>query len=671
MYVQKSVTAQELPNEFEKTLNENDWESNVKFRVRDGEKYADVRLFRSHGTDNETRNLGMAFGYNTSKSIFSDNRIISEMSSLGIIGTGDGETRTFNVKVFPIDQLGGVNVYVDGVRINNNRFAVDYIKGFIQFKEAPSDGVLISVSYKLDKTAPEPPDFLVFFTYSSVNLATNVSGSTETMGTPIKIADGDGVTITFKTPTAPIKAGSMKVWKDSVLLYEDIDFTIDLSTGDVTFITAPELGKELTATYIQIVQGTSTAEVGTGDGSNKVFYTPVAPVASTLFAVIIDDVELATTEFTANYKTGEVTLKTAPAQGSVVTLKYIDLTGGPATGSTFLGDITSKKTFDPTTPIGTMHGVYAALDFINPSLPTVLSFSENGLGNAWQRDSHVHFWGQINKNSAMLWTRPDAGANPKDALFAPLYFGRILATHKKPMKNMVIFSGAATKQEITWKKGLVIGGINMDYGPRTSNGNSSVQLTQTVGGSYYQAHGFSMMTHSMDADNGEGYFNPSQYLTVNDGGIAKPARVFSQLKMVHPNDGYAYEFDHVSAMHAKKVSQNNLMRVRKEGKSEIIGFGDGYRRKFILSHNKHASSNLTIIVDCIALDPSMYTYETETKTVTFKEAPAAGHRIQALYDYKQMYQFNLATAPRCPMLLKETMPFIPMGAVWYKEELDE
>lgn len=50
MYVQKSVTAQELPNEFEKTLNENDWESNVKFRVRDGEKYADVRLFRSHGT---------------------------------------------------------------------------------------------------------------------------------------------------------------------------------------------------------------------------------------------------------------------------------------------------------------------------------------------------------------------------------------------------------------------------------------------------------------------------------------------------------------------------------------------------------------------------------------------------------------------------------------------
>lgn len=661
MWVEKGVTAQELPNKFEGLLNNNGWDTAVKFRVQHGTKYADVRMFNSYGTDYQMRRLGMAFGYDTANPAFVDNRIIADTSSLGMLGIGNGEDTIYTLKAAPVDLSQGFNVLINGAKINDNRYTLTE-NGTLIFNVAPAPGELITVSYKLSSKAPEPPTFLVFFTYSGINLV-----SKKALDAPIKLADGDGVTTSYFTPNAPIKAGTLQVWNDSVPQILNEDYKVNLSTGEITFTEPPALGKELTVKYAQIIAGAVSVELGTANGTQVEFYTPTAPIAETKFALFVDNVEVDKETYTVNYDEGIITFNTAPT-GKVVA-RYIDLTGGPAQGQVFIEDIIADKTFDPTTPIGVMDAVYRELDFIQPSLPTVLSFSESGLGNAWQRDSLIHYSGRINRNSAFLHFRADAGANALQAFWSPLYFGRILATHQKPQRNMVLFAGAATSQEIKWKKDMKIGGVNVDYGPKTSNGNSSVQLAQTIGGAYYQAHHLAMMTHSKDADNGEGYFNPSQYLKTERNGIKMPAHVISRMRVVHPNDGYLYELDNIYAMHPKEVVQKDKMEVRELGEWETIGFGDGYKTQFILSRNKHESSSLILQVNCVEIPKEDYTYDAETKTVTFKTPIDEGVEVIAFYGYKQEYQFNLCTAPRCPLVLADVVPYAPMGTLTYKSEL--
>lgn len=665
MFIEKSSTAQELPQTFEQTLNENGWNTSVKFRVVDKQKYADVRLFESFGTDYEKRRMGMAFGYDTSKTNFSDNRVISETSSLGVLGMGNGTNKYFQLKAFPIDEMYGANVFVDGVRINENRYKLNNKTGFLEFLIAPEMGQQISISYQLDKTAPEPPAWLVFFTYNSVNL-----GVQKGIDAPLKLADGDGVTKTFNTPTAPVGAGTLRVWNDSIEQIEGEHYTVNLTTGEITFEVAPLLGKELTVKYTQIIAGTVSAEVGAADGVTKEFYTPAAPIAESGLQVFVNGTEIASEQYVVDYTHGKVTFNAAPVGGKVV-VKYLDLSGGAATGSVIISDITASKSFTIDKPLGVMEAVYAAMDFVNPSLPTVLSFAESGLGTAWQRDSLIHYWGQITRNSGFFYMRADAGANAVSAYYAPLYFGRMLATHQKPTRNMVLFAGAATNQEIAWKAGLKIGGINVDYGPKTSNGNSSVQVAQTIGGAYYQAHNLGFMTYAKAGDNGEGAFNPSQYLKVEDGGIKKPAYVHSRVRLVHPNDGYLYELDNMFVIHPKKVVQHDKMRVRKVADSETIGYGDGMKHNFILSRNRHESEDFIVMVDCVVKEKTDYTYDPETKTITLKEAPALGKEVFVQYSYKQEYLLNIPTAPRCPMLIDTVAPYAPIATLCYKNELSE
>lgn len=662
MYIAKSVTVQELPSKLEEIFNENGWDSAVKFRVKDGTKYADVRLFSSYGTDYEMRKFGMAFGYDTSKSLFNDNRIISETSELGTLGIADGITTSFYLKASPVDKSQAINVYVNGALININSITIT--GDVIEFNVPPNAGDLISVSYRLDDTAPEPPTFLAFFTYGGINLL-----SKKAVDAPIKLADGDGVKKVYKTPTAPIKVGTLKVWNDSIPQIEGEDYTVDLSTGDITFTIPPALGKELTVKYTQVIAGAVSVKIGEGDGAQKTYYTPVAPIASIKFAVSVGGQLLTTDKYTVDFNTGEITFNTAPEVGKNIVAKYVDLTGGPAQGQVFIEDIIAEQTFNPVTPLGTMEAVYRALDFIQPSIPTVLSFSEAGLGNAWQRDSKIHIKGQINCNAGFFHLRADAGANAIDALYAPLYFGRMLATHKKPTRNFVMFAGASTSQEIKWKAGLKIGGINVDYGPKTSNGNSSVLVAQTIGGAYYQHHYLKYFTHSKDVDNGEGVFNPSKYLYVLDeDGIPTPAYTISRMRLTHPNDGDLYELEHMYAMHPEGIGQQEMMRISELGEWETIGFGDGYKRQFILSRNKHKDSAMILQVNCI--ERSDYKYDPETRTVTFDTPIEEGMEVIAFYGYKQEYQFHLATTPRCPTVIKGITPYAPIGTLTYKKELE-
>ena len=663
MFIDNSATAQELPLKFEETLNQNGWDTSVKFRVKDGTKYADVRLFEAYGTDYEKRRMGMAFGYDTSQIKFSDNRMISETSLLGVLGVGNGQNKIFNLKVFPVDATYGVNVFVAGVRINENRYKLNNKTGLLEFMIAPEMGQQISISYRLDATAPEPPSFLVFFTYNSINLAQQKG-----IDAPLKMADGDGVTKVFHTPTSPISADTLRVWKDSVEQLPNTDYTVNLTTGEITFTIPPALGKELTVKYTQVVAGSVTAQVGVADGATKEFYTAVAPIAESDFKVIVNNVEVPQNQYTVDYTQGKITFITAPTQGKVIA-KYVDLTGGAANGSVMVGDINAQSSINITTPLGVMNAVYAAMDFINPSLPTVLSFSETALGSAWQRDSLISYWGQININSAFMYLRADASANASVAFYSPLYFGRMLATHKTPTRNMVLFAGASVAHEIKWSAGLKIGGISVDYGAKTSNGNSSVQVAQTIGGAYYQAHHLAFMTYSKDADNGEGYFNPSQYLKVEDGGIKKPAYVHSRVRLVHPNDGYLYELDNMFVMHPKKVVQDDKMRVRKIMDTETIGYGDGIKLNYILSRNRHLSEDFIVQVNCVTTTD--FEYDQETKTLTFNTAPANGHEILVSYSYKQEYLLNIPTAPRCPILLDTSSPYAPMATLCFKEDLSE
>lgn len=512
----KNSHVQTLPQDMVKILADNHWDNFLTYRYRYGAdsapgfKYADVRLFRSTGSDRVKRNLGMVFGYDTAQTPFSDNRVIYESSPLGILGEGDGSTRSFNVKVFPIDEFEDIDVFVDGSQISDSRFDVNHRDGVITFKTAPEDGAFLTITYKLAKTAPEPPSFFVFFTFNEVNLSRLVGEDT-----PVQLTDGDGETKEFPTPTKPIKHDSMYVYMNGELVDAD-DYELDLSDGKIMFNTAPPLGAELTVRYITIVEGATLANVGDGDGENADFWTVNAPIAEGSVNAYINGVIQLEEDYEVDYEEGKITFNTPPVLGAEITISYIDLTGGSPSGIVQLDtDIRALKIFDPYDPKSLMDAVYESLDYRVPSLPTVLDFVDSqSFGHGWQRDSYIYTWGNINKNRAMMFMRPDPTADAEIALFAPLYFGRIHTKGLAPRKNMIIASGAAPIREINYQANIKLGGIPVDYGKNTSNGNQGVQLAQGIGGAYYQQHYLKFHTVSQEIDNGEGKFS-RPYIRVN------------------------------------------------------------------------------------------------------------------------------------------------------------
>lgn len=648
----KNSYVQTLPQEIAETLVDNGWSNFLKYRYRygvdpnNGFKYADVRLFRSLGSDREKRNLGMVFGYDTGKTPFADKRMISDSSPLGILGVGDGEEKEFKAKVFPIDEFNDIDVFVDGSRVNDSRIDVIHRDGLFRFKTAPADGAFITVNYKMAVTAPEPPTFLVFFTFDNINLSRLVGDDS-----PINIADGDGVKTEYFTPSKPIKVDSMYLYVDGVLQNED-DYTLDLTTGKITFTEAPKLGAEITARYIVIVEGATLAKVGDGDGTLTEYYTENAPIAVGSVKAFVNGVLQEPEKFEVDHEIGKVTFVTAPVLGTEITISYIDLTGGSPSGLTQMeNDIPALKDFDPYNPMSLMDAVYHSLDYKLPSLPTVIDFtSEASFGRGWQRDSLIYNWGNINKNRCMMFLRPDPSADAEAALYAPIYFGRLHNKGTAPRKNMIIAGGASIAREIKYAKDMKLGGLIVDYGRNTSNGNQGVQLMQGLGGSYYQQHYLKFHTVSQDIDNGEGKFQPSAY---------SGKYHVSQFKITHPNDGDVGYLDDVLAIHSKGIHQDNELEVEKEVFNEVLGNGDGLNRVFHVRHSPFEDVFESVKVDCV--EESAYEYDANTKTIRFTTAPAQGDEVIVSYAYSHLYQFNKPTAPMSPFTLKKFTPHTEIG----------
>lgn len=661
-YINKTSMLQNSSEDIEKVFVEGGWDNFLKYRVYNGtgptEKFGEVRLFKSLGSDNILRYLGMVVGYDTGVNQFNDNRFIFQDSNLGLMGIGDGIETTFQAKVFPMDNKDHIYVYQNGTAMPDGSYTLDETRGLVIFKEAPSDGTVVSATYHLASTAPEPATRLVFFTFNAVYLEKlKIQGSPSS-----KVGDGDGTTTVFRTPTAPIKINTLRVYVDTVLI-DSSKYSANLSTGEITFNEAPSLGSEITVEYTEIVGGSTLVKAGVGDGINDSFYTPSSPVAEGSLKVYVNSIpQVVDTDYTADLQSGKITFKPGkiPKLGHEITIDYTSLSGGaPPPGSqTKIGDVKVEGTFDPLDTTSLMSAVYSSLVYLNPSLPTALSFTPDKLfERSLQRDSLIHYWGQINKDRIAIFFRPDPSGGPDKTYFAPLYAGRLLTQGEWPKRNMVLIGGCRPEDEITWSKDKMLGVNLVDYGEDTSNGNSFVNLQQTLGGSYYQKHYLAFITHDIDVDNGDGKFNPSSYTNMYH---------FSRMFIVHPNDGYVGELDDIYAVHPKSIYQMDELEIKDTVKDEHIGSGNSINKIFH-ARRTPKDGTITVKVGCNELLPADFTLDRETKAITLKVPPTVGEDVLVSYTFEQIYQYTLPTTPRTPFRLKEASPYAPIGIAILKE----
>lgn len=661
-YVNKTSMLQNTSEEIEKLFVEHGWSNFLKYRVYNGSgvphKFGEVRLFRSTGSDGIVRNLGMVYGYDTSVQQFNDNRYIFSDSNLGLLGMGDGENKQFTAKVYPMDVSDHIYIYVNGTVIKDTEYSLDPTRGLIVFRDAPPEGSIVSATYHLATTAPEPATRLVFFTFNAVYLE-----KLQLEGNPSsKIGDGDGSTKSFYTPSAPIKMNTLRVYIDSELV-DPSTYTVNLSTGEIIFNVAPTLGKEITVEYTEIVDGETKVKAGDGNGVTDVFYTPSKPIAEGTLKVYVNAIkQTVDTHYTADLEEGKITfLPTAiPKLGHEVTVDYTSLAGGaPPVGSqVLLTDVKVEGDFDPLNTTSLMSAVYSSLVYLNPSLPTALSFTPDRLfERSLQRDSLIHYWGQINKDRIALFFRPDPSGGPDKTYFAPLYVGKLLTQGRSPLRNMILIGGCRAEDEITWAKDKKLGVNLVDYGVDTANGNSFVNLQQTLGGSYYQKHYLAFITHDIDVDNGDGRFNPSVYTEQYH---------FSRMFIVHPNDGYVGELDDIYAVHPKAIYQMDELEIAEDIKEEHIGSGDGYTKIYYPRRTPKVST-LIVQVGCNIINADDYSIDLETKALTLKMAPSLGEEILVTYSFEQVYQYTLPTTPRTPFRNKAASPYAPIGIAILKE----
>lgn len=599
-------TIQLFPDDLEKKFNESGWDTFIKYRAVTGDpkltttKFADVRLFRSIGSDGQVRNFGMVYGYGGIKKAAGELDFISQNSVLGEAKLVVGSSTKLQILVRPIEASSEM-VYKNGVLLDKTQYVIDTYMGTFTPTVAPLPTDKFTVSYAPAVNAPSMPKRLFFFTFDDVRsekIVEGISGGV-IVGDPESILpDGDGKKFKFKIPTdATIKSDSVRVFINQLEI-DSTDFTIDYTTNEITISSkrpAPDAGAELHASYIRIL-------AGTGSG-------------------------------TINY-----------------------------------GDILVKN-FDPQKGAKMMDAVYSCIYFIYPSLPTAMSFTPlDNFDRGWQRDSTMYYWGNFTKDRIVMFLRPDPTAGAENAYFSPLYIGRMTTIGKSPRKNNVIMSGCRPDDEVVWKKDMKLGATFVDYGNHTSNGNSSVQLQQSIGGTYYQQHYLAFITHDKNIDGGESRFNPSVY---------SGKYHISPMYVVHPNDGFVGKLDEVYAVHPKNISQLDELEVVETAKDEDLGTGDGIKVVFHLSHQPSLKDDgtpflLTVKVDCVEqVLGTDYNIDYEHKTVNFLagKEPIIGQEVLATYEYKQIYRYTLADTPICPLTLAAISPFAPIGLGILKETL--
>ncbi|MGG4144840.1 hypothetical protein ABEW34_17125 [Paenibacillus algorifonticola] len=600
MWFDKDSNIQQLPLDLEKLFNNNGWNTFIKYRsVYKNTKFADVRLFRSRGSDGQVRNFGMVYGYGTKNTAtLGEADFISQNSILGQLVRIPETDRGFQFKVYPIVK-DTVIIYRNGVEVPKADYTLDDFKGQVLMGEAPVEGDKYTVSYEPAQIAPRPPKRMYFFTFDDVRGEKIVQAMSDAVyiGDPESILpDGDGSRKSFPIPTtATLKAGTVTFYKNKVEVSPDL-YTVNYASNTITLTgAAPESGAEMNVSYIKVLNGNGTDTLDYGD----------IPV----------------------------------------------------------------KSFDPDKGDQLLNAAYTAIYYLYPSLPTAMSFTPlDDFSRGWQRDSTIYYWGNITKDRIVMFLRPDPTPGPENTYYAPLYIGRLTTLGKAPRKNHVIMSGCRAADEVKWKANMKLGALFVDYGNNTSNGNSSVQLQQSIGGTYYQHHYLAFISHDKQVDEGEARFNPSVY---------SGKYHISPMYIVHPNDGFVGKLDECYAVHPKNISQLDELEVVETAENEDLGKGDGTRAVFHLSHrpslkNDGTPFNIKIKVDCVEMEYGTdYTIEMETKAITFAAGyiPGDGEEVIATYDYKQLYRYTLADTPVSPLTLANMSPFAPIGLGILKETL--
>lgn len=488
---------------------------------------------------------------------------------------------------------------------------------------------------------------------------------------------GDGSIVEFHVKCHPFLLSNFTVYTDGQVVSPSL-YTVDSTTGKVTFNTAPAKDVKITCEYQltkdahdpsndmvvftynrwtidkHITPSDSKGNLGNGDGTKVTFSFSVTNIDETRLKLYKNDGLVPATDYTLDPLKGEVTFKTAPASSDKITADYyyfVQIEEGNTIPDIVVGD------FDVQDPNVVMGKVYGTVNFHNASPPTNVSFNpERQFTNEWQRDSTMYMYGNVNKDRIIMFMRIDPTGAPIKAYFVPLYIGRLNTLGNKPRKNMVIFSGCRQGDEVTWEKDKMIGMSNVDYGDETSNGNTVAQLQQSYSGAMYQNHYFAFITHDKNVDNGQGRYNPSMYSNKYH---------LSQIFLVHPNDGYVGKLDDIYAVHPKNIQQADELEIVKTVKNEEVGVGDGTEVVFHLEHQPKAGT-LKIKVNCAEV--TNYTLNTDLKQLVFNDPPVG--EILADYDFAQLYRYTLPTTPVSPCTQDKATPFNPIGLAVYKEELE-
>jgi hypothetical protein len=270
-------TIQLFPKDLEALFNSKGWDTFIKYRSvsQDGKKFADVRLFRSLGSDNQMRNFGMVYGYGKkSNPTLGEQEFISQNSVLGALIVNETLNTKFHFQVFPVLR-DSVIVYKNGNAVASTDYVLDETNGIITFTSAPLPTDAITANYSPSPIAPQPVKRMYFFTFDDVRgerIVQGVSGSV-VIGDPESILpDGDGTRKLFQIPTvATIKADTVRVYVNQVE-QDSALYTVDYTNNIVTFVgKAPDAGAELHASYIRILNATGNQTLNYGDITVKNF----------------------------------------------------------------------------------------------------------------------------------------------------------------------------------------------------------------------------------------------------------------------------------------------------------------------------------------------------------------------------------------------------------------
>ncbi|GAA0376662.1 hypothetical protein [Bacillus horti] len=503
----------------------------------------------------------------------------------------------------------------------------------------------------------------------------------------------------FKFKVFPVLNHSVLIYDEQDALLDEASYTVDGENGEVTFTSAPD--KKLVATFAltdnapemtkrlwfftfedfrpeRSIFNSEGLEISRlQDPINGQYHFPLKSGESLKHDTVVlysgrigaggSGQVIPTESYTIDYAQGSVSFESTYTVPPVI---YADYTTFMSADDDDFGDllVPDFKSHDPEELAG---AAYSGLRLIFPSIPTAVSFipdDEYGLG--WGRSSQIYVWGNASVDRIISYFRVDPAPDPEKTYFAPLYIGRLSTIGKEPRLNNALIGGSRGKDQIEYVSGLKLGRNVVDYGPNTSNGNTSVMLQQSVGGAMYQKYYLSFITHDAEADRtNESRFNPSVY---------SGKYHISPMYIVHPSDGYVGRLDEVYAIHPKNISQLDELEVTEKAKDEHLGNGDGTNKVFHLFHKPVLDEEFRIQLvsddGCSYLDADSggFTIHAEdgTKLIELESAPERDVEVYVTYNYNQVYRFTLADTPTTPFRLANMTPYNPIGLGFLKENIN-